>query len=87
MDHDIFFYRCTSDLVPWNSQFDLHDLPDYDEIERVASKCGEFVRDNDVRLTFHPDHWCKLASESADTVERSLRDLDVHGTWLDLLGF
>lgn len=22
VDHDIYFYRCTSDLVPWNSQFD-----------------------------------------------------------------
>jgi len=32
VDHDIYFYRCTSELVPWNSQFELTDLPDYDEI-------------------------------------------------------
>lgn len=86
VDHGIEFYRVSSDLVPWHSQYDLENLPDYDEIRRVAEACGEFVVDNDLRLTFHPDHFCKLASESADTVERSLTDLENHGAWLDLLG-
>jgi len=30
LGNDIHFYRCTSDLVPWNSQFDLEALPNYD---------------------------------------------------------
>ncbi|SFK69455.1 UV-damage endonuclease [Halogranum rubrum] len=85
-DNDISFYRCTSDLVPWHSQYDLEELPDYDEIRDVARECGEFVVDNGMRLTFHPDHWCKLASESEETVENSLRTLENHGEWLDLLG-
>jgi len=86
VDHGVDFYRVSSDLVPWHSQFDLEDLPDYDEIRRVAEACGEFVVDEGMRLTFHPDHFCKLASESTDTVERSLTDLENHGAWLDLLG-
>lgn len=86
VDHDIYFYRCTSDLVPWNSQFELTDLPDYEEIARIAADCGRIIRDNDMRFTFHPSHWCKLASESAETVQNSIRDLEVHGSWLDLLG-
>jgi UV DNA damage endonuclease len=85
-DHGIRFYRCTSDLVPWNSQFELTELPDYEEIARIAADCGRFVLENEMRFTFHPSHWCKLASESADTVENSIRDLEVHGSWLDLLG-
>ena len=48
-DHDIRFYRCTSTLVPWNSQFDLPDLPDYDAIERTARKCGALVEDAEIR--------------------------------------
>ncbi|MFC4356341.1 UV DNA damage repair endonuclease UvsE [Halobium salinum] len=85
-EHGIDFYRCTSDLVPWHSQYDLEQLPDYEEIREVAEDCGAFVREHGMRLTFHPSHWVKLASESEDTVENSLRDLENHGAWLDLLG-
>lgn len=85
-DHGIRFYRCTSDLVPWNSQFDLAELPEHGEIAAIAAECGEIVREEGMRLTFHPSHWVKLASESDDTVENALRDLEVHGAWLDLLG-
>jgi UV DNA damage endonuclease len=84
-EHDISFYRCTSELVPWHSQYDLEELPDYETIRDVAQECGQFVVDHDMRLTFHPDHWCKLASESEETVENSLRDLENHGEWLDLM--
>lgn len=85
-DHDVRFYRCTSTLVPWNSQFDIEDLPDYDAIERLARECGTLVEDAGIRLTFHPDYWCKLASESSDTVERSLTAVEYHAEWLDLMG-
>ena len=84
--HDIRFYRCTSDLVPWNSQFDLEDLPNYDRIAELAADCGSLVREVGMRLTFHPAHWCKLASETASTVENSLTAVEYHADWLDLLG-
>lgn len=86
LDHDIRFYRCSSKLVPWNSQFELTDLPNYDRIRSLARECGAFVRAHDMRLTFHPSHWCKLASESEDTVARSVESVAHHGRWLDLMG-
>ncbi|WP_417936245.1 UV DNA damage repair endonuclease UvsE [Haloarcula onubensis] len=84
-ENDIYFYRCSSDLVPWNSQFDLEDLPDYGGIADLAADCGEFVREHGMRLTFHPAHWCKLASETESTVENSLTAVEYHADWLDLL--
>jgi UV DNA damage endonuclease len=84
-DHDIRFYRCSSTLVPWNSQFDIADLPNVERIRSLARECGQLVRDNDARLTFHPSHWCKLASESEDTVARSVESVSHHGRWLDLM--
>ena len=84
--HDIHFYRCTSDLVPWNSQFDLDALPNYDRIAELATDCGAFVREHGMRLTFHPDHWCKLASETDSTVENSLAAVEYHADWLDCMG-
>jgi len=75
LDHDIRFYRCSSTLVPWNSQFDVADLPNFERIRSVARECGRLVRSNDMRLTFHPSRWCKLASESEDTVSRSVESV------------
>ena len=85
-EHDIYFYRCTSTLVPWNSQFDLQELPDYEAIKALAEQCGDVIADAGMRFTFHPDYWCKLASDSEETVERSLTAIEYHADWLDLLG-
>jgi len=85
LEHDVYFYRCSSTLVPWNSQFALEELPNFDRIRSLARECGRLVRENDARLTFHPSHWCKLASESGDTVARSVESVAHHGRWLDLM--
>ncbi|MFB6194488.1 MAG: UV DNA damage repair endonuclease UvsE [Halobaculum sp.] len=84
--NDVRFYRCSSKLVPWNSQFALEDLPDYAEIRRLAERCGDLLDREGMRLTFHPDYWCKLASTSADTRDRAKRAVEYHADWLDLLG-
>ena len=85
VEHDIRFYRCSSTLVPWNSQFDLPELPNFERVRELARECGRLIREHDVRLTFHPSHWCKLASESEDTVARSVESVSHHGRWLDLM--
>jgi UV DNA damage endonuclease len=38
-----------------------------------------------MRLTFHPDHFVKLASNKEDVVERSVTDLENHGAMLDAM--
>jgi UV DNA damage endonuclease len=79
-------HRCTSTLVPWNSQFDLSELPDYDAIRAAARRCGDLVEREGMRLTFHPDYWCRLASEDPDTRANSVEAVDYHTDWLDLMG-
>jgi UV DNA damage endonuclease len=86
VDHGIRFYRVTSKLVPWNSQFDLEALPDYEAIREVARDCGQFIEEEGLRLTFHPNYWCRLGSDSADTRENSVRAVEYHADWLDLMG-
>jgi len=86
IEHGIHFYRCTSTLVPWNSQFDLTALPDYERLRTLARRCGALVRDNDVRLTFHPDYWCRLGSDTRETRENSVDAVEYHADWLDLMG-
>lgn len=84
--HQILFYRCSSTLVPWNSQFDLQELPDYEQFTDQAQQCGDLITAAGMRLTFHPDYWCKLASGSADTRDRARRAIEYHAEWLDAMG-
>lgn len=84
--NDICFYRCSSTLVPWNSQFELRELPDYEALETAARRCGELVEEHDLRLTFHPDYWCRLGSDSVATRANSVAAVEYHADWLDLMG-
>lgn len=84
--NNIYFYRCTSTLVPWNSQFDLDSLPRYDELRAVARQCGTLVADHEMRLTFHPDYWCRLGSDDPETRATAINAVEYHAAWLDLMG-
>jgi UV DNA damage endonuclease len=86
VENGISFYRCTSELVPWHSQFDLEDLPDYPAIEAIAADCGALIARTGMRFTFHPSHWVKIGGPDEDTVARGVTDLENHGAWLDLFG-
>ena len=83
--HDIKFFRLSSQIVSWATEYQLCDLPDYEEIERVLFECGLFIEEHDMRVTSHPDHFVKLASPNEDVVKNSIRDLEIHGEIFDLL--
>ena len=40
------FFRITSNLFPWCSEYKLSDMPDYEEICDVLSKVGKYAIDN-----------------------------------------
>ena len=85
LDHDIHYYRIASDLLPWFSRYDFDDLPNAAEIRCLLEEVGALAREHDMRLTFHPDHFVKLASNKEDVVERSVTDLENHGVLLDAM--
>ena len=72
LDHDIHYYRIASDLLPWFSRYDLDDLPNAEAVRGLLETVGNLARKHDMRLTFHPDHFVKLASDKEDIVERSV---------------
>ncbi|RRJ29398.1 UV DNA damage repair endonuclease UvsE [Halocatena pleomorpha] len=85
LDHGIYYYRIGSDLLPWFSQYELDDLPNATEIHRLFEEIGTLAREHDLRLTFHPGHFVKLASTDEGVVERSLTDLENHGALCDAM--
>jgi len=86
VDHDIRFYRISSDLIPWYSQYDLDELPNSDAVLDLLSEIGELAERHDLRLTFHPDHFVKLASPTESVVDNSIVDLECHGDLMDAMG-
>ncbi len=83
--NDIRFFRMSSGLFPWASEYDLFDLPDFDYIEELLRGIGTFAKQHNHRLTFHPDHFVKLASPTEKVLLNSIRDLEVHGEIMDLM--
>lgn len=86
INHDIYFYRCTSNLIPWHSQYELSDLPQYEHLTTLATEIGDYIKTHNIRFTFHPSHWVKLASKTESTVQSSIQSLENHGKWLDWFG-
>jgi UV DNA damage endonuclease len=86
LENDIQFYRISSDLIPWYSQYELDELPNSETVLDLLSEIGELAQTHDLRLTFHPDHFVKLASPTESVVENSIVDLECHGDLMDAMG-
>ena len=80
------FFRITSNLFPWSSEYKLSDMPDYDEICKILSKAGRYAIDNDIRITSHPGPFNVLTSPHEHVVENCIKDLSIHGEVFDLMG-
>ena len=83
--HDIHFFRMSSEIFPWASEYALTDLPDFDKIEEVLYQCGLFACENNIRLSMHPGPFNKLCSPNEQVVLNTIRDLEIHGQLMDLL--
>ena len=86
-EHDIKFFRLSSDICPWASEFNMMDLPHYKKIRKVLSDAGAYALSRGHRLTSHPGQFNVLCSPTPNVVERSIIDLTIHGTifdWMNL---
>jgi UV DNA damage endonuclease len=86
-NNDIKFYRMSSDIFPWASEYEFVDLPDIRVIKRVLSRIGLYAVDNGHRLTFHPGPFCCLASPNDSVVEKTYKELNNHSRIFDMMGF
>ena len=84
--NDIHFFRLSSDLFPWASEYDLTALPDYDNICAALQEAGNFAYDNDQRITTHPGPFNVLGSPKQHVVENTIRELNTHAEVFDIMG-
>ena len=80
------FYRISSGLFPWMTEYEFEDLPDWPKIQKILKAIGTFVTRVGQRLEFHPSHFTILASPNPDTVKKSIKDLEQHSRIFDEMG-
>lgn len=84
--NEIYFFRLGSDLFPWGNKMDVSKLPNFDTICSVLASCGQYAKDNGIRITTHPGPFNLLASPKEDVVINTIKDLEMHALLFDLMG-
>ena len=80
------FFRMTSNLVPWKSEYDWDDLKDIDEIKTWLHSAGTKVKTHGLRITSHPGPFNVLTSPHEHVVDNCVVDLTIHGDVFDMMG-
>jgi UV DNA damage endonuclease len=84
-ENGIGMYRMSSDIFPWCSEYELKDLPDYEEIQFGLISCGIIAKSTNQRITFHPSPYGVLASDRPDVVSKAIKELSQHAEIFDLM--
>ena len=82
----INFFRLTSDLFPWASEYNLTELPHYNLIKNILGDVGALANKYGQRITSHPGPFNVLVSPKQHVVENTINDLTMHGEVFDMLG-
>ena len=85
-ENGVKFYRLSSDIFPWSSEYDLKDLPDYKNIAWWLDQAGMYAWKHGHRITTHPGPFNVLGSPNEETVRKTIKELETHSEIFDLMG-
>ena len=80
------FYRMSSDIVPWKTEYEWDDMKDIDEIKTYLRSAGIMANTHKLRLTTHPGPFNVLVSPHDHVVDNCVKDLTIHGDVMDMMG-
>ena len=86
ISNNILVYRLSSDSFPWMSEYKFNELPNFDLIKDYLLQIGNKIKDNDVRVSYHPGPFNVLASENPKVVDKTIYELNQHAELMDLMG-
>ena len=82
----IKFFRISSDLFPWASEYSFESLPHYNRIKNILAGAGNLATKYEQRITSHPGPFNVLVSPREHVVENTITDLTINGEVFDLMG-
>ena len=80
------FFRITSGLTPWKSEYEWDDLKDIERIRMYLHSAGVKAKTHNLRITSHPGPFNVLTSPHPHVVDNCVSDLTDHGSVFDMLG-
>jgi len=80
------FFRITSGLAPWKSEYEWDDLKDIERIRMYLHSAGVKAKSHNLRITSHPGPFNVLTSPHPHVVDNCVSDLTDHGSVFDMLG-
>ena len=80
------FFRITSGLAPWKSEYEWDDLKDIERIRMYLHSAGVKAKTHNLRITSHPGPFNVLTSPHPHVVDNCIKDLTMHGDVFDMLG-
>ena len=80
------FFRMTSTLAPWKSEYEWTDLPDLEQIKIYLHSAGTKAKTHGLRLTTHPGPFNVLTSPHEHVVQNCVNDLEYHADMMDFMG-
>ena len=85
-ENGISFFRISSEVFPWASEYNIEELENYPDLLAAAKRVGEFASKNNIRLSSHPGPFNKLCSYKDQVVANTIKDLEIHGKLFDMIG-
>lgn len=76
--HGVKLYRFSSKIIPLATHPMLSEWDYLKEFEEELETIGGYVKENKMRVSFHPDHYTLLNSPGEEIFQASLKDLEHH---------
>ncbi|WP_102275002.1 UV DNA damage repair endonuclease UvsE [Cytobacillus massiliigabonensis] len=82
----IHFYRLTSRLIPLANHEELHDWNYMKPLKGILKEIGDYSKNHQMRIDFHPDHFVILNSPKEEVLKNSIKTLKMHYLLLKGMG-
>jgi UV DNA damage repair endonuclease len=82
IQHGFYFFRISSQTVPFAS----HPVCTIDWVKHFSAtlrKIGQYIKENDCRISMHPDQFCLINAKDENIINRSVAELTYHCQLLD----
>ena len=82
--HDLYFFRISSDLIPFASHA-ICKYPWQTAFARTLAEIGRFIKKHHIRISMHPSQFVIINATDPDILQNSIAELKYHATLLNAM--
>ncbi len=91
LPEELKMLRVGSDLLPFYTLEEYKFIYEMNEfknlIESKLNEFGNYARNNNIRLSMHPDQFCVLASDKDNVIENSVKEFEYHADLIRMMNY